>query len=151
MYKICRIYASARADQEDLFQEIMIQLWQSYPSFRGDSKFSTWLYRIALNTAIGGLRKRRPDIRYTDPGLLTSFPETDENHPPETEERSRELYKAISLLTDLEKAIVMLFLENNSYEEMEAILGLKQNNLRVKMNRIKAKLRKMTKTEDDGN
>lgn len=149
LYKVCRVYCFTEADRQDLFQEIVIQLWKSYPNFRGQSKFSTWLYRIALNTAISDLRKqkRRPstiDTRDTPPTL----PEM--NWPGEEEEQLKQLYAAIDRLTDLEKALVMLYLEDRSYEEMEEILGINQNNLRVKMNRIREKLRKMTKEAEYG-
>jgi RNA polymerase sigma-70 factor (ECF subfamily) len=144
LYKVCRLYCFADSDRQDLFQEIVIQLWKSYPSFRGDSKFSTWLYRIALNTAISDLRKqrRRPSTTSADV-IPPSLP--DMSWPGEQEEHLRQLYAAIDQLSDVEKALVMLYLDDKSYEEMEEIMGLSQNNLRVKMNRIREKLRKMTK------
>lgn len=144
LYKVCRVYCFTEADRQDLFQEIVIQLWKSYPAFRGDSKFSTWLYRIALNTAISDLRKhkRRPSITSTD-DIPPALPEM--TWPGEEEQQLQQLYAAINRLSDVEKALVMLYLEDKSYEEMEEIMGINQNNLRVKMNRIREKLRKMTK------
>ena len=144
LYKVCRLYCFTEADRQDLFQEIVIQLWKSYPGFRGDSKFSTWLYRIALNTAISDLRKqgRRPSTTSTSE-IPPSLP--DMTWPGEEEQRLQQLYAAIARLSDVEKALVMLYLEDKSYEEMEEIMGINQNNLRVKMNRIREKLRKMTK------
>ncbi|HVU55099.1 MAG TPA: RNA polymerase sigma factor [Puia sp.] len=144
LYKVCRLYCFTDSDRQDLFQEMIIQLWKSYPKFRGESKFSTWLYRIALNTAISDLRKqrRRPSTIDTDeipPSL------SDMTWPGEEEQQLQQLYAAIDRLSDVEKALVMLYLEDRSYEEMEEILGINQNNLRVKMNRIREKLRKMTK------
>jgi len=144
LYKICRMYGATEPDRQDLFQEIVIQLWRSYPSFRGESKFSTWLYRIALNTAISDLRKQRRYITPTDPDLLPTQLQ-DIQYSTEKEEQLQSLYAAINRLTELEKALTMLYLEDKSYTEMEEILGIPQNNLRVKMNRIKDKLRKMTK------
>ena len=142
IYKVCRMYAYTTADSEDLFQEIVIQLWKAYPKFKGESKFSTWLYRVALNTAITGLRKKKNFIESREPAQL---PEriTEENQ--EREEELGQLYKAIEHLNQVEKAIVMLYMEDRTYEEMEEILGLSQGNLRVKMNRIKDKLRQLTK------
>jgi len=144
LYKVCRLYCFTEADRQDLFQEIVIQLWKSYPGFRGDSKFSTWLYRIALNTAISDLRKqgRRPSTTSTSE-IPPSLP--DMTWPGEEEQQLQQLYAAIARLSDVEKALVMLYLEDKSYEEMEEIMGINQNNLRVKMNRIREKLRKMTK------
>lgn len=144
LYKVCRIYCFTGADRQDLFQEMVIQLWRSYPTFRGESKFSTWLYRIALNTAISDLRKqnRRPSTTSAD-DIPPSLP--DMTWPGEEAEQLQQLYTAINKLSDVEKALVMLYLEDRSYEEMEEIMGINQNNLRVKMNRIREKLRKMTK------
>jgi RNA polymerase sigma-70 factor (ECF subfamily) len=144
LYKVCRVYCFAEDDRQDLFQEIVIQLWRSYPGFRGESKFSTWLYRIALNTAISNLRKQR---RRPSPLNINEIPVPlqDMSFPGEEEEQLQQLYAAIDRLSEIEKALVMLYLEDRSYEEMEEILGINQNNLRVKMNRIREKLRKMTK------
>lgn len=142
IYKVCRMYAYTAADREDLFQEIVIQLWNAYPKFRGESKFSTWLYRVALNTAITGLRKKKNFIESREPAQL---PEgiTDENTGREDE--LLQLHQAIGQLNQVEKAIVVLYMEDKSYEEMEEIMGMSQGNLRVKMNRIKEKLRQLTK------
>lgn len=144
LYKVCRLYCFSEHDRQDLFQEIIVQLWKSYPKFRGESKFSTWLYRIALNTAISDLRKQRRRIIPIDPGHLPDQLQ-DMQYSREQEEQLQQLYAAIGQLTEVEKALVMLFLEDKSYDEMEEILGINQNNLRVKMNRIKEKLRKITK------
>jgi len=144
LYKVCRLYCFSETDRQDLFQEMIIQLWKSYPRFRGESKFSTWLYRIALNTAISDLRKQR---RRPSPADIDEIP-TPLQHvtwPGEEDQQLQQLYAAIDRLTEIEKALVMLYLEDRSYDEMEEILGINQNNLRVKMNRIKEKLRKMTK------
>ena len=144
LHKVCRVYCFTEPDRQDLFQEIIVQLWRSYPSFRGDAKFSTWLYRIALNTAISDLRKQHRRITLADPGLLPAEFQ-DIQYSGEKEEQLQLLYQAINRLTEIERALTMLYLEDKSYQEMEDILGISQNNLRVKMNRIKDKLRKMTK------
>jgi RNA polymerase sigma-70 factor (ECF subfamily) len=144
LLKVCRIYAYTDADREDLFQEIIIQLWKSYPAFKGDSKLSTWIYRVAINTAITGLRKKKAPVTSYDPAELP-VNIGDYNTAPAEEERLREMYRAIEKLNELEKAIVMFYMEDHSYEEMENVLGISQGNLRVKMNRIKEKLRDLTK------
>jgi RNA polymerase sigma-70 factor (ECF subfamily) len=150
LHKVCRVYCFTEPDRQDLFQEIIIQLWRSYPRFRGEAKFSTWLYRIALNTAISDLRKQRPPITPTDPDRLPLQWQYLPDDSAEREEQLRQLYLAIDRLTELEKALTMLYLEDKSYQEMEEILGIPQNNLRVKMNRVKEKLRKITKAVDYG-
>ncbi|HMH24335.1 MAG TPA: sigma-70 family RNA polymerase sigma factor [Puia sp.] len=149
LHKVCNLYCYTEHDRQDLFQEIIVQLWKSWPRFRGESKFGTWLYRIALNTAISGLRRQKKQFTFTDPGGLPA--ETpDIPYPREQEEQLQQLYHAIGKLTEVEKALVMLYLDDKNYEEMEEILGMNQNNLRVKMNRIKDKLRKLTKEAADG-
>ncbi len=145
LHKVCRMYAYTDADRQDLFQEMVIQLWKAYPKFKGDAKLSTWMYRIAINTAITGLRKKKNFITsYESDG----FPEhiSDDSSGMVQEEQLQQLYKAIEQLNEIEKAIVMLYMEDRSYIEMEDILGISEGNLRVKMNRIKEKLRQLTKT-----
>ena len=144
LYKVCRIYAYTDADRQDLFQEIVIQLWKAYPKFKGGSKLSTWLYRVAINTAISGLRKKKILVKNYEPAAMPE-PVGEYNDAHDEEERLRQLYNAIEQLTAVEKAIVMLYMEDRPYEEMEEIIGLSQGNLRVKMNRIKEKLRQLTK------
>ncbi len=144
IHKVCQVYCWNARDREDLFQEIIIQLWKAWPGFRGESKFSTWLYRIALNTAISGLRKQKNHLVYMEPEKLPAGLK-DETENEEKEERLKKFYDAIRQLSELERAIIMLYLEDKSYEEMEDILGVNQNSLRVKMNRAKEKLRKITK------
>ena len=149
IHKVCSLYTFSREDHQDLYQEIIIQLWRSFGTFRGEAKFSTWLYRIALNTAISDLRKQQRRVKLFYPEEVpyeVSFTTMDS----EKENQLKELYKAIAHLGEIEKAIVMLYLEDKSYEEMEDILGINQNNLRVKMNRVKEKLRKLTKAVEYG-
>jgi RNA polymerase sigma-70 factor, ECF subfamily len=144
IYKVCRIYAYSESDRQDLYQEIVIQLWNAFQTFRGDSKFSTWLYRVALNTAITGLRKKKLLIKSYEPNNLP-IESGDIEYDEQQDENLKELYIAIEKLNETEKAIVILYLENKTYEEMEDVLGINQGNLRVKMNRIKDKLRNLTK------
>jgi RNA polymerase sigma factor (sigma-70 family) len=148
LHKICRIYADTEADRQDLFQEIMMQLWRAYPKYKGDAKFSTWMYRVGINTAITGLRKKKDLITTNDTKLSVHISDDDRSY--EEEERWRQLYSAIDQLNQIEKAIVMLYMEDRSYVEMEDILGISQGNLRVKMNRIKEKLRQLTKNTGYG-
>ena len=147
--KVCHLYGRNDADKEDLYQEIVIQLWKSFSSFRGEAKFSTWMYRIALNTAISNLRKQSRKVELSFPEFIPKeIADTEEEKIKE--EKLKEMYAAISLLTEVEKAIVMLYLEDKSYDEMEEILGISSGTLRVKMNRIKDKLRTLTKVKEYG-
>ncbi|MCG6188692.1 RNA polymerase sigma factor [Maribellus maritimus] len=147
IHKVCNIYCDVEEDRNDLFQEIVAQLWKSYPSFRNDSKFSTWMYRVALNTAITSFKKnkRRPDQSSLS---YDNFQLADEKYDTETEENIKQLHKAVSQLTGVEKSIVLLYLENKKYEEIAEITGITQNYVRVKMNRIKKKLKKFMVTEE---
>ena len=149
LHKVCNVYCHTEFDKQDLFQEIIVQLWKSFPRFRGESKFGTWLYRIALNTAISDFRRQRKTITSTATAEVQVDIE-DFGYSQVQDEKLRQLHQAIDQLTEIEKAIVMLYLEDKSYDEMEQILGISQNTLRVKMNRIKEKLRKLTKSIEHG-
>ena len=142
--KVCGMYADSRSNREDLFQDIVVQLWKAFPHFRGESKISTWLYRVANNTSINGLRKKKDFIHSYEPAALPA--DVADGSADASEEQLQELYKAIGQLNEIERAIVMLYLEERSYEEMEEIIGISSGTLRVKMNRIKEKLRHITKT-----
>lgn len=146
IHKVCNIYCDTEDDRNDLFQEIVVQLWRSYPNFRKESKVSTWMYRVALNTAITSFKKskRRPDQNRL---TYENFQIEDESYDTETEEQIKHLHKAVQHLTGIEKSIVLLYLENKKYEEIAEITGITQNYVRVKMNRIKKKLRKLMDTE----
>jgi RNA polymerase sigma-70 factor, ECF subfamily len=144
IYKICRMYTDNTADRQDLFQEIVIQLWKAYPKYQGRSKFSTWLYRVAINTAITGLRRQKDFIASYEPATLPTH-HAEKNDLLE-EAQVRLLYDAIRRLDEIDRALVMLYLEDRSYIEMEEILGISSGALRVRMSRVKDKLRQLTKT-----
>nr|WP_294903264.1 sigma-70 family RNA polymerase sigma factor [uncultured Lacibacter sp.] len=137
IYKVCHLYRDTKEDQEDLFQEIVYQLWKAYPGFKGEAKPGTWIYRVALNTALAVYRKQQLNISYPD-----QFPEleayTSEINSSEKEEL---LFRALRTLSDSEKAVISLYLEDFSYEEIAAITGLSENNVGVRLNRIKNKLK----------
>ena len=138
VYKVCNLYMDLHSDREDLFQEITLQAWKAYGNFRGDAKFSTWLYRVALNTAITFFRKdkKKPDIYSTD-----TMPEKVEENTDPVEEQVKAMYAAIGELSKIDKALVMLYLEDYSYQEIGEMMGITANNVAVKMNRIKIKLK----------
>jgi RNA polymerase sigma factor (sigma-70 family) len=139
-HKICRLYTTNNDAHKDLFQEITIQLWKNYPKFRGDSKFSTWMYRVALNTAISLYRKSTRTVKTQDFSdfsykiKATAYDDTEEK-------QLASLHKAIHQLNDIEKALIFLYLEDKPYKEIAITLGISSVNARVKMNRAKEKLK----------
>lgn len=142
VHKICRLYTNNRDHHNDLFQEITIQLWRAFPKFRGDSKFSTWMYRVALNTAITLYRKSKRRVQtqnYED----VQFRISAEDYDDTVEEQLKLMYSAVKELNDIDKALVFLYLENKNYKEISDTLGISEVNARVKMNRVKTKLKKI--------
>jgi len=140
IFKVCRMYTSNPHDREDLYQEIVMQLWRSFPKFRGQAQFSTWLYKVAINTAISGLQKKSKRIQTTSVDQFNDAISDDAS----IDDHWHELQQAIEKLNEVEKAVVMLYLEDVPYIEMESIIGINEATLRVKMNRIKQKLKKIT-------
>ena len=139
-HKICRIYTTNQDAHNDLFQEITIQLWKNYPKFRGDSKFSTWMYRVALNTAISLYRKSSRRVKTQDIDDV-AFKIKSTDYDDTEEQQLKSLYKAIHQLNDIEKALIFLYLEDKPYKEVSETLGISSVNARVKMNRTKEKLK----------
>ncbi|MCC8154953.1 MAG: sigma-70 family RNA polymerase sigma factor [Tannerellaceae bacterium] len=141
IYKVCYMYASGHTSLNDLYQEVVINLWKAYPKFRGECKISTWIYRIGLNTCITFYRKGNslPEV--------VPFPEgydvvwKDEN---EQAYQLREMYRLINNLSSIEKALILLWLEEKSYQEIAEITGVSKGNVAVKLNRIKEKLKNMS-------
>lgn len=139
-HKICRIYTTNQTAHNDLFQEITIQLWKNYAKFRGDAKFSTWMYRVALNTAISLYRKSTRRVKTQDiSDIAYKIKSTDYDDTEEIQLKA--LYKAIHNLNDIDKALIFLYLEDKPYKEIAETLGITSVNARVKMNRAKEKLK----------
>ena len=140
IYKVCSFYVSDEFPMTDLYQEVVYNLWRSFPKFRNESSLSTWMYRIALNTCISGIRKELKRPKHVPIAEL-------EEHliePESMEENIREMYKLIYRLKTLERAIILLYLEEKSYQEIADITGLTINNVAIKLKRIKEKLKKMS-------
>ena len=142
IHKICRLYTSGEDAHKDLFQEITIQLWKAFPKFRGESKFSTWAYRVALNKANTLYRKSKRSIATVEYEGRQHFT-YDIEYNYEEEEQLKLMYKAVYQLNDIEKALVFMYLEDKDYTEISETLGISEVNARVKMNRIKGKLKKI--------
>ena len=137
--KVCFLYVKADMEREDMFQEIVLQAWKSFPSFKGNAKFSTWLYKVALNTTITFVRKTKRSVVVT----TDTLPDTT-GLDNVTEEQTKAMYRAIEDLSKIEKALIMLYLDDYSYNDIGDILGIKANNVAVKILRIKEKLRVRT-------
>ena len=136
-HAVCGIYFSDMDEKKDVIQEMMYQLWRSFPGFDGRSKFSTWMYRVCLNTALTYLRKRSKN---KNEPLLPHHHQIPETSSLNEEENIRRLQKAISTLSPLNKAIVLLYLEDMNYEEIAQITGLSKSNVGVRLMRIKKEL-----------
>ena len=144
LFKISKIYQDDPEDRDDLLQEMILQLWLAFDGYRGDSKFSTWMYRVALNTAIAFFKKqkRRPDSEQ----LPYQFEMADELSPSgEKEEQLALFYRAIQELNKVEKALIYLYMEDMPYGEIAANLGISEVNVRVRLNRIKTRLKEIIK------
>ena len=143
VYKVCYLYTTPNATLNDLYQEVILNLWKAFPKFRGECKISTWIYRIALNTCISFLRKEK-----NTPEIVTLTQEADRTEEQdETQIMLKQLYLMISRLGEVDKSIILLYLEEKSYDEISDITGLTLTNVATKINRIKDKLRKMNKEE----
>ena len=139
--KVSRLYTNTLEDEQDLFQEIVLQLWKSYDSFSGNSKISTWMYRVALNTAITMFRKKNRSPKtsdYCENSLEGIVQPTDDK-----QQQIDLLYTLIKKLPKVERAIVMMYMEDLPYKEIADNLGISEVNARVKMNRLKKTLKEM--------
>jgi RNA polymerase sigma-70 factor (ECF subfamily) len=139
LFKVVHAYAFEHADRQDLFQEIVVQIWRSVDAFRGDCSVPTWMYRVALNTAIAWNRKEERHQRGKQPlalveGVLTT--EGSDGRDP----RLDWLYRQIAQLKDVERSVALLLLDGFSYKEISAIVGITESNVGVKINRIKSAL-----------
>ncbi len=140
VHKICRIYSDNEHSHKDLFQEISIQLWKAFPKFRGDSKFSTWMYRVGLNTAITLYRKSLRTIK-SQPIESVAYKLSYQDYDDTKDQQLKLIYAAVKKLNDIDKGIIFLYLENKNYKEISDTLGISEVNARVRMNRIKTKLK----------
>jgi len=144
IFKITTIYTRTQDDQQDLYQEIVLQLWRAYHNFRQEAKVSTWLYRVAMNTAISRLKKEK---RKGTQVPISQVVLAQTEHPNiALEERLKVMYQHIAQLNPLEKGLILLYLEDKSYEEMAEITGLSASNVGTRLSRIKKKLKSKVKS-----
>ncbi len=142
IFKISKMYMDNFDDQKDLFQEITFQVWKAYPTFEGKSQFSTWLYRVALNTAIIFLKseKKRSFIKNDE---IENFKIVADDYDDDEEKKLARMYSAIQQLNEIDKALIFYYLEDFSGKEIADNMGISEGNARVKLNRAKEKLKQL--------
>lgn len=140
LHKICKFYTTDIDSHKDLFQEMAIQIWKAYPTFRGDAKFTTWAYRIGLNTAITLYRGSKRKVSTVKWDISIENMRYEEYNSDE-ERQLQLIYAAVRQLNDIEKAMIYMYLEDKDYGEISETLGISEVNARVKMNRIKTKIK----------
>jgi RNA polymerase sigma-70 factor (ECF subfamily) len=148
LFKVARVYGATHSDREDLFQEIALQVWHSVEAWRGDCAATTWIYRVALNTALAWRRKERKHVQgRQDIEAATDLLIEPSDHDP----RLDWIYQRIAELDEASRSLALLMLDGFSYRDMSQILGLSESNVGVKINRIKAALAaQLVKEENDG-
>jgi RNA polymerase sigma factor (sigma-70 family) len=148
LYKVSKMYMDNADDQQDLFQEIVCQLWKSYESFRNESQFSTWMYRVAVNTAIVFLKKEKRKVDKYE--IVSENIKEEEGDSHIKESQLDHFYKAVQKLEKIDKAIIFYQLEGFSHKEIGDNLGISEGNARVKLNRAKEKLKEIIKKQGYG-
>ena len=140
--KICRAYTDSQEDFEDYYQEVCLQIWRSKDQFRGDSKWSTWIYRLSLNICLTLIRKKKRSRQYYNSDSIDHTEEGEENTAFSNEDLSL-LYAAIKKLSEIDRAVILLYLEEKPNKEIAEIIGTTPNNIAVRVNRIKERLKKI--------
>lgn len=143
--RICRNYSDDRDTEEDLFQEVMLNLWKSFDSFRGEASRATWVYRVTLYTCMSVFRnkKKQQEADYQYAGSADS-------EPHDNEERIGRLHAALRQLNEIDRAVVILFLEERTYEEIGSIVGMSQSNVGARLHRAKQKIKRIMEGHGDG-
>lgn len=143
IFKVSKMYCDNEECRKDLFQDILLQLWRSFPTYNNQSKFTTWMYRVSLNTAITQYRKTKKNKVVSVQELPVQISE--ENETDNQDEKSQLVTKAINKLNLAEKSLIILYMDDYSYEEISEIAGISVSNVGVKISRTKAKLQKILK------
>jgi RNA polymerase sigma-70 factor (ECF subfamily) len=141
VFKVANTYCWHAEDRADLSQEIVAQLWRAFSAYDPTRPFSTWMYRIALNVAISSLRRRRQETRTVPLDEAVHDIADHRRHDPDADERTRALYRVIDRLEPLNRALLLLYLDERSYREIAEILGISETNVATKLNRLKARIR----------
>jgi RNA polymerase sigma-70 factor (ECF subfamily) len=145
--KICRAYTNTEQDFEDYYQEVCLQIWRSRERFRGDSEWSTWIYRLTLNVCMTLLKKRKGHPAALASDYLHDVP-AEEQHAFQ-DESLNELYRAIRQLSEVDRAVILLYLEEKSYSEIAEIMGTNANNIGVRITRIRERLKRQLNEQGD--
>lgn len=140
--KICRAYTDSQEDFEDYYQEVCLQIWRSKDKFRGDAKWSTWIYRLALNICLTLIKKKKNSLQYKQTNGANQLEMAEENSAFSDEDLGL-LYEAIKQLSEIDRAIILLYLEEHPNKEIAEIIGTTPNNIGVRINRIKDRLKKL--------
>ncbi len=148
LFKVSKMYMDNRDDQDDLFQEIVCQLWKAYDTFKGESQFSTWMYRVAINTSIVFLKKEKRKIDKYE--IASENIKEEENDAHIKENQIEHFYRAVQKLDKIDKAIIFYQLQGFSHREIAENLGISEVNARVKLNRAKEKLKEIIKQQGYG-
>ena len=150
LYRVCCAYVRDEADRQDLYQETLIHIWRSLDAFRGQSNLGTWMYRVAVNTCLGWLRREQRRSRILERARQEQAlaPDVAEPNPPSTAaEEVQQLYACIARLAPVDRLLASLYLEEMATTQMAAVLGISEGNVRVKLHRIKNQLREMWEKE----
>lgn len=139
--KLCRAYTNSQEDFEDYYQEVCLQIWRSKDNFKQKSEWSTWVYRISLNVCLTLLKKKKNNVQHFASDILP-VAQTEDSHVFPDEDLNQ-LYQAIKQLSEIDRAIIMLYLEEKSYQEIAEIIGTSPNNIGVRILRIKSRLKKI--------
>ncbi|MEQ8583977.1 MAG: sigma-70 family RNA polymerase sigma factor [Marinoscillum sp.] len=139
--KICRAYTNTQEDFEDYYQEVCFQIWKSRNNFRGHSEWSTWIYRLSLNVSMTLLKKQKNNPEYLDSDYLPA--EVSDESRTFADESLEQLYTAIRQLSEVDRGVILLYLEEKSYQEIAEIIGTNPNNIGVRIKRIKERLKKL--------
>ncbi len=139
IYKVCNVYSIEKEIIEDIFQDIVMNLWSAYPGFRGECKIQTWIYRVALNTCINHIRKKKRRPQNIPIIIVENIPSTSSPYSD-----IKELYSLLDKLSDIDKAFISLYLDNKSNEEIAEVFGISKANAAVKLHRIKEKIIKFS-------
>jgi RNA polymerase sigma-70 factor (ECF subfamily) len=142
--KLCRAYTNSQEDCEDYYQEVCLQIWRSRENFQEKSEWSTWVYRISLNVCLTLLKKKRNNVKHfvSDSVTVEEIDQTENNHAF-SDESLNLLYDAIRKLSEIDRAIIMLYLEEKPYKEIAEIIGTNANNIGIRVSRIKIRLKKI--------
>ena len=144
--KICRAYTNTQEDFEDYYQEVCLQIWKSRDNFQEKSEWSTWVYRLSLNVCLTLLKKKKNNYQHFASDYLPAEVTEDlraSNSYPKAEESLNHLYVAIRQLSEVDRAVILLYLEEKSYQQIADIIGTNQNNIGVRIKRIKERLKKL--------